>query len=748
MNAGVPRRSPGQARSPVGTRWWRSLRAIVGCLYASWMLRAAEVPTGPDIGQPPALTDLAGVIPPDPVLVKSLGDAAEMVGGRPLAASTEQWARRRPEVARRFRQILGLDPWPERTSLNVRFHATNAFAGYTVTTVSFESRPGFPVTANLYRPVGGPAGRRPAVLSPIGHFLTPGKTAPDIQARCIGLARRGCVVLAYDAIGQGERMVPGNIHHDAGYALLPLGETIAGWMVWDSMRAIDFLLTLDAVDPDRIGITGNSGGGLNSLFTAAVDDRVRAAAVVGFTFEFGNWLKYGGAHCTCTHLPGVFQEMRWSEIAGLIAPRGLLMLQGANDGIFPARGARQSAAETGTLFRLSGVEGRVRYVELPGMPHAYSRPFREVMYGWMESQLLGGPDSPITEPPMELLPEGDRRLLCDPDRQWMPSATTVVDHARSKARAQSQSSRPPELTGLSNVVRRWSAIDAARVSYQASRVHHRSTHAGGGEFERVSFLVEEGLRLPLAWWHVPTGGVRKATLVVADSRGKSAFANTYSPAEWARLGVEVIAVDLRGAGETLGRYGPRYDTHFRLVANQVLAGRPLAACRAADLVRTLDFLATRPGWAPGKLAVAGLGDDALSALLAASIDPRIERLVMVDGWRSFGAPMQARIPPPPGTMGDAWNDPQLDGRIRAREGDVDFGSVLPGVLAFGDIADCVNSLRSRSVWMCGVRDRVVPDAPALHDRFRGLAAAGRPGWLQYDPEGALTVAGLVRWLGE
>ena len=110
--------------------------------------------------------------------------------------------------------------------------------------------------------------------------------------------------------------------------------------------------------------------------------------------------------------------------------------------------------------------------------------------------------------------------------------------------------------------------------------------------------------------------------------------------------------------------------------------------------------------------------------------------------------MLARIPPPPGTMGDAWNDPQLDGRIRAREGDVDFGSVLPGVLAFGDIADCVNSLRSRSVWMCGVRDRVVPDAPALHDRFRGLAAAGRPGWLQYDPEGALTVAGLVRWLGE
>jgi cephalosporin-C deacetylase-like acetyl esterase len=107
---------------------------------------------------------------------------------------------------------------------------------YTIENVIFESRPGFPVAANLYRPKANNAtGRRPAVLSPIGHFLGAGKTAQEVQARCIGLARRGFVVLAYDAIGQGERMSLGNIHHEAGYALLPLGQTIAGWMVWDSM---------------------------------------------------------------------------------------------------------------------------------------------------------------------------------------------------------------------------------------------------------------------------------------------------------------------------------------------------------------------------------------------------------------------------------------------------------------------------------------------------------------------------------
>jgi hypothetical protein len=114
--------------------------------------------------------------------------------------------------------------------------------------------------------------------------------------------------MSYDAIGHGERNVTGNVHHEAGYALLPLGETIAGWMVWDSMRAIDYLQSLEEVDPDRIGVTGNSGGGLNTLYTAALDPRVKACAIAGFCCEFNTWLKYGGIHCSCVHLPGLFRR--------------------------------------------------------------------------------------------------------------------------------------------------------------------------------------------------------------------------------------------------------------------------------------------------------------------------------------------------------------------------------------------------------------------------------------------------------
>ena len=224
--------------------------------------------------QPGLQIDREDLVPPSPSLIKSLTDSAEFVLRWQLPADAAGWRKRRQEVDQAFRKAIGLSDLPKRTPLNARFIARHDLGDYVIENVIFESRPGFPVTANLYRSKTPAQGKRPAILCPIGHALAAGKTDKDIQARCIKLAQMGFVVLVYDPIGQGERLVAGNIHHEAGYALLPFGETVAGWMVWDSIRAIDYLLTLDEVDPQRIGITGNSGGGLNTLFTSAIDQRV------------------------------------------------------------------------------------------------------------------------------------------------------------------------------------------------------------------------------------------------------------------------------------------------------------------------------------------------------------------------------------------------------------------------------------------------------------------------------------------
>ncbi len=214
-------------------------------------------------------SDTHNVMPNSIALSKALVDAAEHVLRWQLPRDANEWAPRRSGVELALRKAMGLQHLPERSPLPVRIQARHDLGNYWMTNVIFHSRPNFPVTGNLYVPKKSGGKKLPAVLCPVGHYLAGGKSAKENQILCIQLVKLGFVVLTYDAIGLGERLVPGNIHHEAGFALMPLGQTIAGWMVWDSIRALDFLVTLPQVDPERIGITGNSGGGLNSLLTAA-----------------------------------------------------------------------------------------------------------------------------------------------------------------------------------------------------------------------------------------------------------------------------------------------------------------------------------------------------------------------------------------------------------------------------------------------------------------------------------------------
>lgn len=685
---------------------------------------AAQAP--PD-GDPWAVRPADGIIsrlsvlPDSTALIKSLGDAAELLLQWKPPADADTWKRRRPEVERAFRASLGLDPLPERTPLAARTVARRDLGDHLIENVIFESRPGFPVTANLYRPKQTASGKRPAILSPIGHYLGPGKTATDVQARAIALARMGFIVLTYDPIGQGERMTPGNIHHDAGYALLPLGQTIAGWMVWDSMRAIDYLLTLDDVDPRRIGITGNSGGGLNTLFTAALDERVQAVAVVGYTFEFRHWIKYAGTHCACTHLPGIFRAMEWFEIAGLIAPRPLLMLQGEEDAIFPVEGARRAARGTAAVYRAMAHPERVRFVEVRGQPHAYSRPFREPMYGWMAHHLLGqAADAPIPERTVEALPERDPRLLCDPEGTIARRSPTVVQLAREQA-VRTLASLDPA------AARQWVRSLTAPPDPEPhflSPDRPRKTPAGAPE--KISFVSEEGQYIPGLLW-LPEGAARRSIIVV-DGRGKRAVAESGLVPPLIARGFAVLAVDLRGRGEMLDRHRPLWDINYRLIASQVLSGRPLPGRRAFDLTRAVDYLSRR-GLPLDNLAVAGIDEDALPALLAAVIDTRI-RNVALGGWfHSFVSQMHARNP---GELPATWNDPQLRGRIHTGEYEIDFGSVIPGVLRYADVPDLAALVAPRRVLFAEARDKAAfPRVPKT---------------TSYQPARPLTAGLLLEWL--
>ena len=614
---------------------------------------------------------------------------------------------------RALKKALGLTTLPERNPLNVRTVSSADRGDYVVDNLIFYSRPGFPVTANLYRPKAA-AGPRPAILSPIGHLLHDGKRDTEVQARSIKLAQMGFIVLSYDAIGHGERMVAGNNHHEGGFALAPLGEHITGWMVWDSIRGIDYLVSRHDVDPRRIGVTGNSGGGLNTLYTAALDPRVAVAVITGYTFEFNNWIKYGGAHGTCSYIPDLFHKMEWFEIAGLIAPRPLLMLNGEDDGIFPLSGARKAANNTAAIYSVLGHSDLVRFYPVPKQRHGYSRPYREQMYGWMAKHLLGQTHhGPIAEGSIETLPEDDPSLLCDPGERLMSVAPSVVALAWKRG-AELVGRMPAKLSSSEqDRLRDWIKDLAAPPDPEPHNLmaRHVEDSPGGGAPEKVYFVSEVGQHIPSLLWKPPVGTATQRVMIVADGEGKSAMAES----DWVEplriAGNAILAVDTRGRGETLGYMGRRTN-NFHLVSISLMAGRPLVGRRAFDLTRAVDFVAHRRDLPLEDVTLMGRNGDALTVLLAAVADPRVKRVIAENYVSSFVSQM---IPPHLPTRKQilrGWNQALMRrGKIEGEHYTVDLASRSHSSTATSSISPDTASSSSDA------QDRHADDTAALRRHF-------------------------------
>jgi pimeloyl-ACP methyl ester carboxylesterase len=433
--------------------------------------------------------------------------------------------------------------------------------------------------------------------------------------------------------------------------------------------------------------------------------------------------------------------MEWFEIAGLIAPRPVLMLQGENDDIFPVRGARLAGRNVESLYTLLGLAGHARLDVIPGQPHAYSRPFRERMYGWMASSLLGGGSSaPVSEDELKTLPENDSRLQCDPDGSLMARAQSVISLARRRAEAAVAALGPG--SGVRRLVTDLTAAPDGGADYLAASSYGK-TAVTGGMIEKILFLSEIGQPVPALLW-TPSGGGRIPTVIAADETGKEAIAVSGLPEALLNARYALLAVDLRGRGETLGQVTERRDNNFQYVANSVLFGFPLAGRRAFDLKRAVDFVAGRKDLTLDGLAVAGFGDDALPALLAAATDPRIAR-VAAGGFLSSFVSQVAGIPERPHEeLVKLFNMSAVDrGRTNTGRYEFDLGSVIPSVLRAGDVAEIVSMLSPRRVLYCGTRDRGV----AEEARLRRVADAAAPGQIRFEPGRTLDAAVLVEWLG-
>jgi len=283
------------------------------------------------------------------------------------------WEKRASLIRQNILEGLQLSPLPAKNALKPILRSKKVMDGYTVENVAFESMPGFWVTGNLYTPLKA-NGRIPGILCPTGHSKNFAEARADAnwQKLCAGLARMGAVVLAYDMIGYSES--------DQCVHLLPLASKI---QTWNSIRAVDFLLTLKNVDPKRIAMTGYSGGGTQTFLLSAVDSRVAVSAPVTMVSAYF----YGGCICE-SGLPihsGHGIETNNVEIAALMAPKPMIVVSDGKD--WTKNVPVVEFPYIRNVYNLYGDQDKVENAHFPEEGHDYGISKRKAVYAFFAKHL-------------------------------------------------------------------------------------------------------------------------------------------------------------------------------------------------------------------------------------------------------------------------------------------------------------------------------------------------------------------------
>ncbi|HYI96626.1 MAG TPA: acetylxylan esterase [Bryobacteraceae bacterium] len=296
----------------------------------------------------------------------------------------EDWKRRRPEVRRQLLDMLGLDPMPPRSPLNARITGAFERPGYRVENIVFESRPKLYVTGNLYLPTTKPGTKSPPVIYVSGHSPGPAGAKADYQHHGIWFAKNGFVAFVLDTIEFGE--IPGihhGIHNLGMWHWLSLGYTPSGVEVWNAIRALDYLETRPEVDASRAGMTGRSGGGAITWFTAAVDDRFKAAAPVHATWALGPQVAGDAVreNCDCIYFWNTYQ-IDLPLAGALIAPRPLNIVNASKDVMFPSDGYDAVYQCLRPVYEWYGAPEKLAEFAQP-TGHVDTPPYRKAANEWL-----------------------------------------------------------------------------------------------------------------------------------------------------------------------------------------------------------------------------------------------------------------------------------------------------------------------------------------------------------------------------
>jgi cephalosporin-C deacetylase-like acetyl esterase len=555
-----------------------------------------------------------------------------------------EWLQRKQQIRERLAIAFGEFP-PKPCALDPQLLGTIDRDGYRIERVIVQSREGVWITANAYVPTRF-GGKRPGVLSVHGHWPW-ARVDPVPHARAVGLVKLGYFVLAVDAFGAGERAIEParGTYHGAllGASTWPVGTPLIGLQVYDNMRAVDYMLTRPEVDGDKLAITGASGGGNQSMYAGAWDERFKAVVPVCSVGTYDSYV--GAACCVCEVLPGGLAIAEEAEVLALVAPRALMVINATRDAHqFSVGEAEKSIARARVNFELVGATDRIRHVVIDS-GHDYNKAMREAMYGWLGRWLSGeGDGSPVAEPEHTL--EEVDTLRCFPDN--MRPATFGL----MPAFVHEQAKRKRRQFIRADHRERWEAdtlLMKTRLETQIFGGFPRSEpwHLEAGELSegqdtRQQAMVlspEPGITLPCTLLRRKNDDRPLSTAILIDPAGKDAALKSRLVHVLMDGGWQVFAMDLRATGTTaVGKETVRDAVDHNSTEWSIWMGRPLLGQWCWDTIRAIDALVARADVDARNVALVGSGAGGLVALCTAALDERVRAVATFGMLGSFLSP--------------------------------------------------------------------------------------------------------------
>ena len=592
-----------------------------------------------------------------------------------------EWDARRKVLLAKMRESCG--PVPEKPcDLTPKIHGKLDRDGYRIEKITYQTRPDVWVTATAYVPEVAAKEKVPAVLVVHGHWAW-ARRDPVVQSRSIGLAKLGFFVLAVDAFGAGERHpkpARGTYHGGLmGSTLWPSGHTLLGMCAYDNQRAVDYLLSRPEVN-GKLGITGASGGGNQSMNAGALDDRIQAVVPVCSVGSYQAYLK--AACCVCEVLPNALMYTDEGNVLGMVAPRALMVINASKDGVqFSPAEAAPSVARAKAIYDMLKIPQKFKHVVIES-GHDYNQPMRELMYGWMTWHLKGvGKGEPMPEPKITLDTPEDLAIFPNLDDRPKVFLTPTLFAAKAakeliKASDDLKPDHAEMWTARAIAVRKnLSSILAYGPPSSEALIKAVNVPDAPAGYQYGELPVEEGIKLQTLHISSKKAASERLNVVIhLEKLDVNQFVAVIRQSE--KMGEDVLMADLRAFGVERPKWGGVAGAADHTIAEHALwIGQPLLGQWVRDAVALLQQTKKLAG--TKKIRVIAFGQAGIVAVIATGMFPEVNaEFVFID------------LPP---TF--ASDTPYGAGTF--------MGLLAPGILKAGDIPHFLALLAPRNVTVAG-----------------------------------------------